>query len=116
MNEAQKKLLARAIADLVMLKCEFAVIDSEGNTHGELPITKPKDPVNRYNFRHTGYADVVDAMEVGDQYVFVCPYPGNVEARGRYAGSIASRSIRSHGVGSMTCTIRGDDIVAQRIK
>ena len=113
MNDAQKKLLNRALADLALLKCKFAVIDSEGTKHGDLPV---EDTSERYRFKDTGYAEIVDAMEVGDKYVFENPYPGDKVALGRYASSITSRSIATHGVGSMKTARIDDAVVATRIK
>ena len=116
MNDAQKKLLARALADLELLKCKFAVVDSDGKKHGDLHAAEK--PEEQYNFRRTGYMDVIDAMVPGDMYTFENPYPGDPVALRRFAGSCGSRAVRTHGVGTLTTAldVANDRFTVKRVK
>ena len=43
MNEIQKKLLYKALRYLLSVGCKFAVIDPDGNKHGDLPIIEKEN-------------------------------------------------------------------------
>jgi hypothetical protein len=45
MKDVQLKLLRTAIAQLSVLPVKFAIIDDEGNKHGDLEISKKKERV-----------------------------------------------------------------------
>lgn len=44
MEEMQKAVLRKALTMLMSLKCQFAVIDPDGQKHGDLEVLPPKPP------------------------------------------------------------------------
>jgi len=117
MNEAQKKLLTQTLRNLELLKCSFAVIDSDGIKYGALDVTTPKKSKRVHSYRQHGYKEVVLAMEVGDEYTFSECAGASKEECNTYRSAIGSLLIRTFGLGTSTATLNADgSVVAKRLK
>jgi hypothetical protein len=105
MLEIQKKTLQKAIDLLDTLGCSYAIIDIDGEKHGNLDVNEPKNHKRSPSkFPHGEQREYVDShvrnMKVGE--VKEVPW-------GKYGkclqGSIGSWFCKHHGAGSQTSTL-----------
>lgn len=97
LSEVEKKTyVAKALTLLAMAGVEHCV-KYEGKTYGDLiAIPKPAKTKRVYDLRPI-YKDVVDALEPGDSYTFVCE---SKEASVRLQGAVAAAMCQKFGNGN----------------
>lgn len=114
MNDSRKKLLDSCIRQLEMLKCEFAIIDEDGEVHGTLELAGSRK--KHRDYRQYGYREICDAMLVGDTYTFADCVGADRVTVNNYRSAIGSRLLRTYGAGSATLQVMPDgSVVARRI-
>jgi len=107
MREIENKVLNKAIQMLNALKCDYAIVDSDGNTHGELRIqpSKAKRPL-RYPYgsitKHI--RPYLEGAKVGD----IIRIPIKPFDKETIAGSTASLCCKLWGIGHHTAGLSTD--------
>ena len=65
MTSLQKKVLKQTVDLLVGMKCEFAIIDLDGEKHGTLDVVPKKKQVRVQQF-HGYVSPILDKLQVGE--------------------------------------------------
>lgn len=99
------KAIEAAVRTLTNLGCNLKVITPDGVEFGDLVVAPVKTKTVANHFVQTGYREAVDALGVGDITTVAWP---DLESIENLRASMASRCIRSFGVGSCTTEIDRD--------
>jgi hypothetical protein len=115
MREIEKKVLNRALQMLDAIKCEYAVVDADGNQHGELQIQpkKTKRPMKYEWGALTNHVrPLVQNMKIGD-VVKVPVAPFDVAS---VQGLVGSCCFKLWGKGAHTASITKDRLYIEVLK
>ena len=116
MKEVQLASLKKALATLNILGCKYAVIDSDGNRHGDLEIVqKPErkraSPTFPRGEVHDYFAPFIENLEIGE----VAEIPSGKYGVERIRGSVCSWFVRNRGKGSANTVVSGNNVQVLRI-
>jgi hypothetical protein len=115
MREIENKVLNRALQMLDAIKCEYAVVDADGNQHGELKIQPAKgrrDMKYAWGALTNHIRPLVQDMKIGD-VVKVPIAPFDLEA---VQGSVASCCYKLWGRGAHTAALTKDRLYIEVLK
>ena len=115
MKEVQSATLKKTIALLTAMGCKFAVIDPDGEKHGDLEIIEPKErkratPAFPRGEVHDYFIPFIENLQIGE----VAEIPGGKYGAERIRGSICSWFVRHYGKGSANTVVVGDNVQVLR--
>lgn len=116
MKEVQLVSLKKALAMLTAVGCKFAVIDPDGNKHGDLEIVQKTDrkraaPAFKRGTLNDYFHPYVKDLKVGE----VAEIPAGEYGVERIRGSVCSWFVRHRGKGSANTFVTKDTVQVMRI-
>jgi len=115
MIEIQKQFLDKAIKQLDILGCKYAIQLPDGNVIGELLLAAPeptKTRKKRGNYKHYGWKDKLTGLPVGEVAVFDAPVGMTL---GQLQGLITGLAGHAWGNGNYTSTQCNEQIQIMRV-
>ena len=115
MREIENKVLNKALQMLDALKCEYAIVDSDGTKHGELQIQpkKAKRPVKyEWGALTNHIRPLVQSIKIGE-VVKVPVAPFDIES---VQGSVGSLCFKLWGRGNHTSALTKDRTYIEVLK
>ena len=100
MTPLQKKVLKQTVELLVGMKCEFVIIDSNGEKHGTLNVASKKKQVRVQQF-HSYVSPFLDKLQVGE----LVEIPVGIYKIDELQSNISARANRRWGITSVATSI-----------
>lgn len=112
MEDIRKKVLDKALAMLTATGCKFAVIDPDGNKHGELEVIEPKKRTKSDVSYKGFYEPILATIQPGEKIHEITP-PEGVDI-GKFRGALCGGCSRMWGTDTYSTQIKDGKILLMR--
>lgn len=107
MTPLQKKVIQQTVDLLVGMKCQFAIIDTDGEKHGDLVVVPRKKKVRVQEF-HSYVSPILDKLKVGE----LVEVPKGIYKLEELQSNICARAYARWGATSVATSVnRKTDVV-----